>query len=106
MNDYNYWEDCLCDAAWEVELDMTPKQLSSLSEAVQRAHEHYDYAFYTPPSSDRLNDIERVWEAKYKELQQEYDEYKQNAEAAVKRVGKFRPDTHISIEKYGEVEVW
>lgn len=55
-----------------------------LAGAASSAHEHYDMAFYSPPASDRLSEIEREWKAKLKAEQDRFDKYRDNAETAPK----------------------
>lgn len=84
-------------------MSLTDEQLTCLAESVSGGHENYGMAFYSPPASDRYDDIEREWEGKYKELQSEFDKYKNNAEAAVKIALNQHCDSSVSIGEYGEV---
>ena len=99
----DYWKECLSIGADECGLRVTEEQLTALAESAAGGHEHYGMAFYSPPSSDRLNDIEREWKAKYAALKSEFDAYRGNAESAVKKALNQRSDASVSIEKYGEV---
>lgn len=99
----DYWKECIADGAEECGLTLTDEQLTELAASVALGHEHYGMAFYSPSSSDRLNDIERVWNEKYAALQSEFDAYRGNAELAVKRALHQRSDESVSIRKYGEV---
>lgn len=103
MTDLNYWKECISIAADECDLSMTEEQLSYLSCAASSGHEHYSMAFYSPPASDHLNEIEREWKRKYDELQNEFDKYKGNAETAVKRALRQHFDANVSIGEHGEV---
>ena len=60
-------------------------------------------AFYSPPASDRLSDIEREWKAKNAALQREFDAYRGNAETAVRKALKQYDDANVSIGEHGEV---
>jgi hypothetical protein len=66
-------------------------------------HENYGMAFYSPPSSDRLNSIESEWKAKYANLQREFDTYRGNAETAVRKALHQYSDSDVSIGEHGEV---
>lgn len=99
----DYWQECISIAAEECELKLTPEQLTYLAEAVEGGHEHYGQAFYSPPASDRLDDIEREWKAKHAALQREFDAYRGNAETAVKKALGQYDDVQVSIGEYGEV---
>ena len=103
MKPLDYWEECISIADDECGLKMTDEQLAYLASSVAGGHEHYGMAFYSPPSGDRLNEIERQWKEKHTALQREFDAYKGNAETAVKRALRQRDDENISIGKYGEV---
>lgn len=69
MNPIDYWEECISQSADECGLALTKDQLEYLAEGVKGAHENYDMAFYTPPASDRLADIEREYKTKIKNLE-------------------------------------
>ena len=103
MNDLEYWKESISIAAEECELSMTPEQLAYIADAVSGGHEHYGMAFYSPPASDRIGDIEREWKAKLKSKQDELERYSQNAETAVKRALRVHRDDQVSIGEHGEV---
>lgn len=60
----DYWKECISIAAEECGLTLTDEQLDALASSAQAGHEHYGMAFYSPPSSDRYDQIEREWKAK------------------------------------------
>lgn len=99
----NYWRECIAIAAEECELTLTPEQLDALACSAEDGHEHYELAFYSPPSSERLSEIEREWKAKNDRLQAEFDAYRDNAETAVKKALRQHRDTQVTIGKHGEV---
>ena len=99
----DYWEECISIAAEECDLHLTPNQLKYLAESVEGGHDNYGMAFYSPPPSDRINDIEREWKAKLKVQQEEHARYVNNAETAIKQALRVHRDDQISIGKYGEV---
>ena len=99
----DYWSECIWSAAEECDLKLTAEQHKCLAESVQVAHENYDMAFYQPSPSDRLDDINSEWEAKFKRLQAEFDAYKGNAETAVRRALKQYSDAQVTIGDGGEV---
>lgn len=103
MSDLEYWKECISQAAEEVALPLPPQQLTALAESVKGAHEHYGMAFYSPPSSDRLNDIEREWKEKYKRLEAQLETYRTNAEEAVKMALHVHREDNVSIGANGEV---
>lgn len=103
MSDTDYWRECISIGADECGLTLTDEQLDSLAGSAQGGHEHYGLAFYSPPPSDRYNEIEREWKQKYQALQQEFDNYRNNAETAVKQALRVHRDDHVSIGSYGEV---
>lgn len=103
MNARNYWEECILEAAEECGLTLTSDQLQRLAGAVEVSHENYGMAFYSPPASDRMKDIEREWKAKLEAKEQELERYRTNAETAVKQALNQRSDTLVSIGEDGEV---
>lgn len=103
-----YWEEAVAIAfeeagAWSAYAGLTKDQCQKIGESLEGSHENYGMAHYTPPPSDRINQIEREWEAKFKTLQREFDDYRGDAEAAVRKALRQRVDTQVSIGKHGEV---
>ena len=74
-----------------------------MAEAAEVAHENHGMAFYSPPASDRLADIEREYQAKLKEAKNEHERYVSKAEGAVKQALGMRHDDHVTIGSHGEV---
>lgn len=99
----DYYAECVESAADEVGLKLTPEQTKYIGEAVEGAVENVGMAFYSPPASDRYAQIEREWEAKYKALEKEFDQYRDNAETAVKVALRQHREAHVSIGEHGEV---
>ncbi|MBI0520937.1 hypothetical protein F6Q07_23090 [Pectobacterium parmentieri] len=103
MTDLDFWKECISIAADECELTITAEQLNYLAESASGGHENYGMAFYSPPDSERYDDIEREWKKKYKALEVEFDKYRSNAEKAVgQALGQDR-DANVSIGEHGEV---
>lgn len=103
MTHLDYWKECISAGADECELKLTDEQLTALADSAMGGHECYDMAFYSPPASDRMNDIEREWKAKYAALQREFDAYRGNAETAVKQALRQYSDANVTIGEHGEV---
>lgn len=103
MTGLDYWKECISTGAEECDLELTGEQLECLAETAQGGHENYGMAFYSPPASDRLNDIEDEWRKKYNDLQADFDRYRDNAEKAVGRALHQYDDANISIGDHGEV---
>lgn len=103
MGEQDYWAESLAIAAEECDepLKFTPKQLAHLASAMSSAHEHYGMAFYSPPPSDRISDIEREWKRKLKEAQDELEQYRGYAEKAVIRAASLPSDAKVTIDRYG-----
>jgi len=99
----DYWEEGIAQSAEECGLVMTKEQLAHLVEAVAGAHENYGMAFYSPPASDRYDEIEREYKAKIAALERASERYRDNAEKAVKRALRQQDDANVSIGEYGEV---
>lgn len=103
MDAKEYWAECISIAADECGLELTDAQLSELAESVRGGHENYGMAFYSPPPSDRLNEIDRGWQKRFDALQAEFDAYRGNAEKAVGKALRQYSDASISIGEDGEV---
>ncbi len=101
--DFDYWRECLGIAADEHDISLTKDQLDALADAASSGHEHYGMAFYSPPASERLDEIRREGDKKLKALQAEFDRYRENAESAVKRALRMHSDDQVSIETHGDV---
>lgn len=99
----DYWKECIAASAEECDLKLTPDQLDCLAGGAECGHQHYGMAFYSPPDSDRISDIEAEWKAKLKNLQAEFDAYRDNAETAVRKALRQYNDTQVSIGERGEV---
>ena len=99
----DYWQECIAIAAEECDLKLTPEQLDYLAGAAENGHEHYGMAFYSPPPSERMSQIEDGWKAKLKALQDEHDRYVHNAETAVKQALRVHRDDPVTIGERGEV---
>ena len=102
-SEQDYWKECISIAAEECDLPLTPEQLDCLADAAESGHNHYGMAFYSPPASERMSEIEDGWKAKLKALQAEFDAYKGHAETAVKQALRVHQTENVSIEPYGEV---
>lgn len=103
MTQLDYWKECLAIAAEECGLSLSDEHLTELAEGAMGGHENYSMSFYSPPSSDRMNSIEREWKSKYEALQKEFDRYRNGAEKAVRTALKQYSDTQVSITEDGEV---
>lgn len=103
MRPNDYWAECISIAADECGLVLTSGQLDMLARSVQGGHENYGMAFYSPPSSDRMSEIDRSWQKRLDALQAEFDQYRGNAEKAVGKALRQYSDANISIGDHGEV---
>lgn len=103
MNKSEYWIECLSIAADECGASLTTEQRDFIASAIKDGHDTYGMAFYSPPASDRLNEIESEWKAKLDRLQKQFDIYMGNAETAVKKALRQYPDANVTIGEDGEV---
>lgn len=105
MDAQEYWEECIAITADEAEIGLTLEQIKTLAEGVKGGHENYGMAFYSPPASDRYNQIEREWKEKYEKLEREFERYRNGAETAIKRALPQRVyrDEPVSITPDGDV---
>jgi len=103
VKDLDYWKECISEEASVNNVELNDEQLTNIAKAVSIGHEHYGMAFYSPPSSDRLHEIERECETKLKAAEQRLENYRNNAEEAVKKALHQHHDAGISIGEHGEV---
>lgn len=103
MDRVDYYQECLAEAFDEAGIQATPEQLKLCAEHVEGAADSVGMAFYSPPASDRYNEIEREWKRKYDTLRAEFDRYQGNAETAVKKALRQYSDANVSIGEHGEV---
>ena len=103
MNEQDYWRECLSNAADECGAALTAEQLDAMATDIRIAHENYGMAFYSPPSSDSVADIEREWKAKLATAERELAEYRRNAETAIKQALRQYSDAAVTIGEDGEV---
>lgn len=105
MTKNDYWEECISVAAEECGAVLTREQVAYIAESVSTSHECYGMAFYSPPASDRLRDIESEYKRKLQAAEAELEAYRQDATAAVRNALRLRSDEPISIEDGGSVHV-
>lgn len=103
MDAQEYWIECVSLGADECGATLTKEQIECIAGSVQGGHENYGMAFYAPPASDRYNQIEREWKAKYDALERAFEAYRDNAEKAVKKALRQYSDTQVIIGEHGEV---
>lgn len=77
MNSIEYWEECISEAACELELNITDEQLNGLAKSVDAGHESYGQAFYAPPIS------EHPVFAQVKELERQLNEEKEKVVCSI-----------------------
>lgn len=99
----DYWRECISIAAEECDLVLSDKQLACLAESAQGGHENYGMAFYSPPWTERMQEIEDGHKAKLRRLEAEFAAYRTNAETAVKKALRQYNDAQVTIGKHGEV---
>lgn len=96
-----YYSEAIADALHDLDIESTTSQVEYIAEAVVGYMEHESLAFYSPPSSERINAIESEWKKKYEDLQKLMDERIEAHETAIKRAYKIGKDSDISVDKYG-----
>jgi hypothetical protein len=99
----DYWEECLASSFEEHGVTATVEQLKAIATDIENGSENIGMAFYSPPPSDRISEIEREWKQKYDALIRDFDKYRGNAETAVKQALHQHSDTQVSIKENGEV---
>lgn len=103
-----YWREAFMVSmeeagCWELFKQMTPEQVLDVAGGLEGCHDNYGMAFYSPPSSDRYNEIEREWKAKYERLEREMEAERGGAEKAIRRAYRLFSDTPVTIDKDGSV---
>ena len=101
MNELDYWKECIISGLDEIGVSLLPEQITKLAKCIQISHENIGMAFYTPPTTDRLEDLEREYNTKLKKIEKEFDQYQSNAENMLKKVLNFSKDTTLRIHEDG-----
>jgi thiamine pyrophosphate-dependent acetolactate synthase large subunit-like protein len=96
-----FWIECISNAAEECSLTLSPEQLDSMANYVQVSHENYGQAFYSPPASDRLSEIQREHSAAIHAMKNDADRAERNAKDAIRKLARVHRDDHITIEDGG-----
>lgn len=99
----DYYAEGLSESFEEHGVTASSEQIRAIAEDVVLWTENIGMAFYSPPASDRLSDIEREWKGKLAVLQREFETYQEHAETAVKRALRQDRDARVTIGPYGEV---
>lgn len=103
MSKLEYYAEGLGESFEQHGVTATQEQITNIAADVLVCVEHEGMAFYTPPASERLEQIEGEWRKKYEALQREFDTYRGNAETAVKQALRQYSDASVSIGEHGEV---
>ncbi|ARK07460.1 hypothetical protein LAV_00060 [Sphingobium phage Lacusarx] len=104
----DYYQECFEISmeeagCWHLVEQMTKEQRQEVGEGIAGGVENEGMAFYTPPSSDRYNQIERDWKAKYDRLQAEFDRYRETSGKTLGRILRQHSDTHVFMDDDGSV---
>lgn len=103
MKTIDYWKEAILCSLDECGIYLTEEHLEHVASVVERAHESYGMAFYSPPSEDRFSVMKREYEAKIKAVEARLEQYEERAETAIKRALGQHHDTPVRIGEYGEV---
>lgn len=109
MNSYEkYWEETLSEAfegagAYELYSQLTPEQRESIAKSLRISEECKSLAFYTPPASDRYNEIEREYKAKIKALEEQSRKQYEQLTNALGSVLKLDP-AKLSLNRDGGID--
>lgn len=106
MDPLNYWKEGLANSLEEVGVKLTDEQLTRVAKDIEGAHENYGMAFYSPPAGDRIAEVEREWKEKCAKLERDAEQYRRNAETAIKQALHQHSDAVVSIGEFGEVTRW
>lgn len=107
----DYWQEAFestMDAMglYHIVQGMTDAQRKEMGASLATSHENYGLAFYTPSTSDRISAIEREWKKKLDDAERQKNEYIDRTEKVLRRVLRQHHDTHLSIDKEGNVVRW
>lgn len=86
---------------WNLVEQMTAEQRAEIGEGIAGSVECEGMAFYTPPASDRISEIEREKDARYRRLETEFERYRETAEGHVKRILRVHRDDPVTIQSDG-----
>ena len=103
-----YWEESVSYAfdalgKYDVWNMLTREQQKEIGEALVTSHENYGMAHYSPPASDRFNDMERQWQQRLDEERDRTEAARKGAEIALRRVLRVHRDDPVSFTDAGEV---
>ena len=85
----DYWLECVDIAAEDCGVTLTNEQAECFAGAFESSHDNYGMAFYSPPSSDRIADLQRDFDKRLAYQQGEADK----AAAAARRLDEDRVRT-------------
>ena len=104
--DHDYWREVVMNAADGCDLELTREQRESMADAMSAAHDRYGLAFYTPPSSDRMAEIEAEHKREVTRLRAEMDAYRATVQEGLKvRYEINGQGTQVDIDVHGRVLV-
>lgn len=103
-----YWREAVMMAfegagLWDAIKDIPMEKLMQVGEALEVSAEHQGMAFYSPPASDRIADIEREWKGKIARLQAEHDRYVETTGKTLGRILRQHSDTPVFMTENGNV---
>jgi hypothetical protein len=104
MTTLDYWKETLSQAAEECGLTLTEEQLTCLADAAEGSHENYGMAFYSPPDSDRIADIERGWKAKVEAAEASAERYRSDFVRNICMRHRVEP-SQVTLEGNGEATI-
>ena len=104
METLEYWKESLGQAADECGLKLTDEQLTCLAEAAEGSHDNYGTAFYSPPASDRIADIERGWQAKVEAAEASAERYRSDFVKNICMRHRVEP-SQVTLEGNGSVTI-
>lgn len=104
----DYWRESVMIAfedngLWDAVKDIPMDKLLEVGASLANSAENQSMAFYTPPASDRISEIEREWKGKLDRLQAEHDRYVETAGRTLGRVLRQNSDTPVFMDENGDV---
>jgi aspartate aminotransferase-like enzyme len=100
-----YWVECVESAAEEAGVILTQEQLKTMATVVEGGVDTYGMSFYAPSSNDLFQSTEDKYKQKIKELEQELEKYKNNAESAIKDALNIYSSDNVRIAIMGQLGV-
>ncbi len=100
----DYWQEAVACALDEVGVSLTKENLEKVARSMETSHENYGQAFYSPPASERIADIERGWKAKVEAVEAAAERYRRDFVKNICTRHNVEP-SQVTLEGNGEATI-